>query len=80
MRLAPSGRTVRSGLPPRCRARSFGSWSRAGDAVHARQPLIVVEAMKMENELRAGRDGTVAEIHVKEGASVDAGAPLIDIL
>jgi biotin carboxyl carrier protein len=53
---------------------------RAGDAVHARQPLIVVEAMKMENELRAPRDGTVAEIHVKEGVSVDADAPLIDIL
>jgi len=52
----------------------------AGDSVHARQPLIVVEAMKMENELRAARDGTVAEIHVKEGVSVDAGTPLIDIL
>ena len=51
-----------------------------GDAVHARQPLVVVEAMKMENELRAARDGTVAEVHVKEGVSVDAGAPLIDIL
>ena len=45
-----------------------------------RQPLIVVEAMKMENELRAGRDGIVGVIHVKEGAPVDAGAPLIDIL
>jgi biotin carboxyl carrier protein len=52
----------------------------AGDPVQARQPLIVVEAMKMENELRAARDGTVAKIHVKEGVSVDAGAPLIDIL
>jgi biotin carboxyl carrier protein len=51
----------------------------AGDAVRARQPLVVVEAMKMENELRAGRDGTVAEIFVKEGASVDAGAPLFEI-
>ena len=51
----------------------------AGDAVRARQPLIVVEAMKMENELRAGRDGTVAEIFVTEGASVDAGAPLFEI-
>ncbi|MEP7307214.1 MAG: biotin/lipoyl-containing protein [Acidobacteriota bacterium] len=51
-----------------------------GDAVHARQALIVVEAMKMENELRAARDGTVAGIHVKEGVSVEAGAPLIDIL
>ena len=50
-----------------------------GDLVRARQPLVVVEAMKMENELRAGRDGTIAEIHVKEGASVDAGALLVVI-
>ena len=51
----------------------------AGDVVRARQPLVVVEAMKMENELRAGRDGTIAEIHAKEGASVDAGALLVII-
>jgi len=50
-----------------------------GDAVRARQPLVVVEAMKMENELRAGREGTVAEIHIREGSSVDAGALLIVI-
>ena len=52
---------------------------KAGEAVRARQPLVVVEAMKMENELRAGRDGTVADIHAREGASVDAGALLIII-
>jgi pyruvate carboxylase subunit B len=52
----------------------------AGESVRAGQALVVVEAMKMENELRAARDGTVAEIHVKEGVSVDAGTPLIDIL
>jgi biotin carboxyl carrier protein len=52
----------------------------AGEVVHARQPLIVVEAMKMENELRAAHDGTVARVHVAEGASVDAGALLIDLL
>jgi biotin carboxyl carrier protein len=52
---------------------------RRGDDVRARQPLVVVEAMKMENELRAGRDGTIAEIHAKEGESVDAGALLIII-
>jgi len=52
----------------------------AGEVIHARQPLIVVEAMKMENELRAGHDGTVARVHVAEGASVDAGALLIDLL
>jgi biotin carboxyl carrier protein len=50
-----------------------------GEAVHARQPLVVVEAMKMENELRASRDGIVAEIHAREGMSVDAGALLVVI-
>jgi len=51
----------------------------AGDRVRARQPVVVVEAMKMENELRASRDGIVAEIHAREGMSVEAGALLIVI-
>jgi biotin carboxyl carrier protein len=52
---------------------------KTGDRVHARQPIVVVEAMKMENELRASREGTVTEIHVREGMSVDAGALLLVI-
>ena len=52
---------------------------KAGDLVAARQPVVVVEAMKMENELRASREGTVAEIHASEGMSVDAGALLVVI-
>jgi biotin carboxyl carrier protein len=51
----------------------------AGDQVTARQPVVVVEAMKMENELRASRGGTVAEVLVREGTSVDAGALLLVI-
>lgn len=50
-----------------------------GDAVQPRQPVVVVEAMKMENELRATRAGTVTELHVREGVSVEAGAPLVVI-
>lgn len=50
-----------------------------GETVKARQPVVVVEAMKMENELRAGRDGTVTEVQVREGMSVDAGALLLVI-
>ena len=50
-----------------------------GETVTARQPVVVVEAMKMENELRASRDGTVAEIQVSEGMSVEAGALLLVI-
>ena len=48
-----------------------------GDEVRARQGLVVVEAMKMENELRAGRDGRVREVAVTEGQSVEAGAVLM---
>lgn len=47
-----------------------------GDEVAARQPLVVVEAMKMENEMSAPRAGTVKEIPVQEGMSVDAGRVL----
>ena len=48
-----------------------------GDKVQPRQGLVVVEAMKMENELRARAAGTVGEVRVAEGASVEAGAILI---
>jgi biotin carboxyl carrier protein len=48
-----------------------------GDAVAARQGLVVVEAMKMENELRAPRAGQVSEVRVREGAPVDANTVLI---
>ena len=48
-----------------------------GETVKGRQPLVVVEAMKMENELRAARDGSVAEVHVRQGQSVDAGTLLV---
>lgn len=50
-----------------------------GDDVHARQGVVVVEAMKMENELRAGRAGVVREVLVVEGASVETGALLVVI-
>jgi biotin carboxyl carrier protein len=48
-----------------------------GDEVAARQGVVVVEAMKMENELTAPRAGRVAEISVVEGQSVEAGLILV---
>jgi biotin carboxyl carrier protein len=50
-----------------------------GQTVAARQPLVVVEAMKMENELRAPAAGVVSQIAVTEGQSVEAGALLVVI-
>ena len=48
-----------------------------GDEVAARQPVVVVEAMKMENELRSPKAGRVKDVPVSEGASVDAGRVLV---
>jgi biotin carboxyl carrier protein len=48
-----------------------------GSAVHAGQGLIVVEAMKMQNEMKSPKDGIVSKIPAIEGATVTAGEPLI---
>ena len=50
---------------------------KAGDEVKARQGLIVIEAMKMENELRSPKDGRVLEVAATEGMSVEAGRLLV---
>jgi biotin carboxyl carrier protein len=48
----------------------------AGERVEARQGLIVVEAMKMQNEIRSPKSGTVERLLVKEGQPVNAGEVL----
>lgn len=50
-----------------------------GDTVHAGQGLIVMEAMKMENELRATSAGTVKAILAREGTAVEKGAMLLEL-
>jgi len=47
-----------------------------GDKVETGQGLLVVEAMKMQNEIRAPKNGTVERLHVKEGQPVNAGEVL----
>ncbi|MGH7664572.1 MAG: biotin/lipoyl-containing protein [Gemmatimonadaceae bacterium] len=51
----------------------------AGDSVRAGQPLVVMEAMKMENELRAPAAGTVRTITAVAGAAVEKGAVLVEL-
>lgn len=50
-----------------------------GDTVKEGQLLVILEAMKMENEIVAPKDGTVAQIVTSKGAVVDTGAPLVII-
>ena len=50
-----------------------------GDVVAAGQGLVVMEAMKMENELRASSAGRVKAVHIQPGTAVDKGALLIEL-
>ena len=50
---------------------------REGEEVAAGQGVLVIEAMKMQNELRAPRSGSVERIHAAEGEGVETGAPLL---
>ena len=48
-----------------------------GQAVKKGDVLLILEAMKMENEILAPQDGTVAQVAVSKGASVNSGDPLV---
>ncbi len=67
--------TLRSPIP----GRVAKLLAKAGDQVTAGQTVIVLEAMKMENELRAPRAGTLSELRCAEGAPVEAGQDLATI-
>ena len=68
--------TLRSPIP----GRVAKLLARPGDQVAAGQTVVVLEAMKMENELRAPRAGTVSEVRCAEGAPVEAGQDLATIV
>jgi biotin carboxyl carrier protein len=50
-----------------------------GQTVTAGQGVVVLEAMKMQNEIRAEHDGTVLRIHVQPGQAVEGGDPLFEM-
>ncbi|MDR0840925.1 MAG: biotin/lipoyl-binding protein [Christensenellaceae bacterium] len=50
---------------------------KAGDAVKSGDVLVILEAMKMENEILAPRDGKVAAVNVAKGATVNSGDTLL---
>lgn len=50
-----------------------------GDSVKAGDPVLIMEAMKMENEVSSTADGTITKIHVKVGDNVTQGAALVSV-
>jgi len=69
----PRSRTLTAPLPGKISRVAVG----VGDAVRAGDTLLVIEAMKMENEFKATGPGTVAEVRVEAGQTVNAGEVLI---
>ena len=51
----------------------------SGQTVKAGDVLVILEAMKMENEIMAPKNGTVTQVLVSKGSTVDTGAPLVFI-
>jgi biotin carboxyl carrier protein len=52
---------------------------KAGQSVKKNDVLVILEAMKMENEIMAPRDAVVVGIHVNKGDSVNSGSPLVSL-
>jgi pyruvate/oxaloacetate carboxyltransferase/biotin carboxyl carrier protein len=73
---APQGTVVTAPLP----GMVVGYKKRAGDTVRAGETVVVLEAMKMHNNIEAPCDGTLAELHCREGDSVPKGQPLFRIV
>jgi biotin carboxyl carrier protein len=68
-------KVVRSPMP----GRVIRVMVQAGESVRSGQALLVLEAMKMENEVLAALPGTVLEVHVSPGAPVEANAKLVTL-
>ncbi len=66
-------RELKSGMP----GKIIEIFVKEGDVVKANKPLLIMEAMKMENEMRAPADVKVKQICVKQGDSIESGAVLI---
>ncbi len=67
------GKSVKAPMP----GNALRVFVKPGDKVKAGDKLLILEAMKMENEITAPEDGTVASVTVSAGSSVVAGAELV---
>ncbi len=52
---------------------------KVGDKVTKGETVLILEAMKMENEIKSGAEGTIKSINVKEGQALDSGFLMVEI-
>lgn len=71
-----AGASLDSGMP----GKIVKIFVKPGDEVKAGDPILIMEAMKMENEMRASSDVKIKEILVTEGENVEAGATLVNFV
>ena len=64
---------LKSGMP----GKIVTVFVRPGDSVKEGDPLIIMEAMKMENEMSAKADAVIDQVHVEEGQNIESGATLV---
>jgi biotin carboxyl carrier protein len=74
---APAAAAVKGAVSAQIAGRVLAIKVKPGDTVARGDVLLLLEAMKMENEIKSPADGTVKEILVAEGARVAEGAPLV---
>lgn len=72
---ASGPRTIKAQMPGIVRELKVAE----GDVIEKGQLLLVLEAMKMQNDIRSDRPGTVRRIHVASGETVEKGAGLVDV-
>jgi biotin carboxyl carrier protein len=73
--LEDAGNTVSSPMP----GKIVKIPVKVGDKVDVNQTVIIVSAMKMESEYKAGKEGIIKEVHVNEGDTIEGNQPLITI-
>ena len=76
---ASEGRTGAQSVQAYMPGRVVSLLLQEGASVRAGQGVLVLEAMKMENEIQAESDGIIAKIHVEPGTAVEAGDALFDV-
>ena len=74
-RVASGPRTVKAQMPGIVRELKVA----VGDTVEKGDPLLILEAMKMQNDIRSDRAGVVTALHIAAEDTVDKGAKLVDI-